>query len=235
MLLLLAVGIAVGYFLLHDAGSSVSSVREISLPVPVSVSEHLQLAKIPVTEMVQVPTPPPPPLTTTQDTVCRLEHAASHPVGQRMRNAVQTYPMQGWMSWAEYQCETNCNKEGTRCIDENLFLHVAREFVRLGLRDAGYNYIWIDDCWMLRKRTEKGMEADPKRFPHGIKWLAEQIHGMGLKLGIYLNNGKWTCQHYAGSEGYLTQDVETIASWDVDGLKLDGCYMTMNTFKRVND
>ena len=58
---------------------------------------------------------------------------------------------------------------------------------------------------------------------------------MGLKLGIYLNNGKWTCQHYAGSEGYLTQDVETIASWDVDGLKLDGCYMTMNTFKRVND
>ena len=90
MLLLLAVGIAVGYFLLHDAGSSVSSVREISLPVPVSVSEHLQLAKIPVTE-----------ITTTQDTVCRLEHAASRPVGQRMRSAVQTYPMQGWMSWAE--------------------------------------------------------------------------------------------------------------------------------------
>lgn len=58
---------------------------------------------------------------------------------------------------------------------------------------------------------------------------------MGLKLGIYLNNGKWTCQHYAGSEGYLTADVQKIASWEVDGLKLDGCYMTMNTFNRVND
>jgi hypothetical protein len=139
------------------------------------------------------------------------------------------------MSWAEYQCETNCDKPNTRCIDENLFLHVAREFVRLGLKEAGYTYIWIDDCWMLRTRTAKGIEADPTRFPHGIAWLAEQLHGMGLKLGIYLNNGKWTCQHYAGSEGTLTEDVATIAGWKVDGLKLDGCYMSMPTFNRVND
>ena len=83
--------------------------------------------------------------------------------------------------------------------------------------------------------TSSQSKADPTRFPHGIKWLADQLHGMGLKLGIYLNNGKWTCQHYAGSEGYLTADVQRIASWEVDGLKLDGCYMTMNTFNRVND
>jgi hypothetical protein len=58
---------------------------------------------------------------------------------------------------------------------------------------------------------------------------------VGLKLGIYLNNGKWTCQHYAGSEGYLAEDVRTIAGWKVDGLKLDGCYMGMDTYNRVND
>ena len=102
-----------------------------------------------------------------------------------------------------YQCETNCDKPGTRCIDENLFLDVARAFVKNGMKAAGYNYIWIDDCWMLRKRADgaQGMVADPARFPHGIGWLSDRIHEMGLKLGIYLNNGAWTCQHYAGSEG----------------------------------
>ena len=54
-------------------------------------------------------------------------------------------------------------------------------------------------------------------------WFVSWVRGM--KLGIYLNNGRFTCQHFAGSEGHLAEDVAKIASWGVDGLKLDGCYM----------
>jgi hypothetical protein len=209
--------------------------RDGTGPSPAQLVPGAARIRAPAIITTTMPATPAATTTTTTRPLCLLRNDPPKAVGTRMRSAVQAHPMQGWMSWAEYQCETNCNKENTRCIDENLFLHVAKEFVRLGLKDAGYTYIWIDDCWMLRTRTEKGIEADPERFPHGIAWLAEQLHTMGLKLGIYLNNGKWTCQHYAGSEGTLAQDVATIAGWKVDGLKLDGCYMSMPTFNRVND
>lgn len=67
----------------------------------------------------------------------------------------------------------------------------------------------------------------------GIAWLAEQIHNLGLKLGIYLNNGKFTCQHFAGSEGFLKEDISLLGTWKVDGLKLDTCYISKETFDNV--
>ena len=91
----------------------------------------------------------------------------------------------------------------------------------------------IDDCWPSKERDRAGrLVADPERFPHGIKWLAEQLHGMGVKLGIYEDYGTKTCGGYPGSMDYISVDCETFASWDVDMLKMDGCNSntsTMNT------
>ena len=83
----------------------------------------------------------------------------------------------------------------------------------------------IDDCWMTHDRDENGrLYPDPERFPHGIKWLADYAHSKGVKLGIYNDYGTKTCGGYMGSEGYLMLDAKTFAEWEVDYLKMDGCY-----------
>ena len=83
----------------------------------------------------------------------------------------------------------------------------------------------IDDCWMTHERDEHGkLQADPDRFPHGIKWIADYAHAKGIKLGIYNDYGKKTCGGYPGSEGHLLDDARTFAEWEIDYLKMDGCY-----------
>ena len=93
------------------------------------------------------------------------------------------------------------------------------------MKDAGYQYINIDDCWSLeRARDANGaLQPDPTRFPNGIKPVADYVHGLGLKLGIYGDRGIETCGHRAGSEGHEVQDAMTFASWGVDYLKYDNC------------
>ena len=93
-----------------------------------------------------------------------------------------------------------------------------------GMKDAGYQYVNIDDCWSLAARAAEGsLQHDPARFPDGIKPLADYVHSLGLKLGIYGDRGIETCGHRAGSEGHEVQDAMTFASWGVDYLKYDNC------------
>ncbi|KAK6172928.1 hypothetical protein SNE40_016490 [Patella caerulea] len=102
---------------------------------------------------------------------------------------------------------------------------MADELVKGGYKDVGYEYVNIDDCWPLVNRDAKGfLVADPKRFPSGIKALADYVHSKGLKLGIYGDFGTKTCGGYPGSKFYMEQDANTFASWGIDSLKLDGCY-----------
>ena len=88
---------------------------------------------------------------------------------------VKTPPM-GWNSW---------NTFGEN-INEQLIIETADAMVSTGLKDAGYEYIVIDDCWSLRERDENGdLVPDPEKFPHGMKYLADYIHSKGLKFGMY--------------------------------------------------
>jgi YVTN family beta-propeller protein len=120
----------------------------------------------------------------------------------------------GFNSWYQYRCS----------ISENIMLATAQSLVSSGLGKLGYNYVNLDDCWMASTRASDGqLQADPTRFPHGIAWLADQIHGMGLKLGIYESVGDTTCQSLPGMLGHYQQDADTFASWGVDFLKVDTC------------
>ncbi|KIH52302.1 hypothetical protein ANCDUO_17597 [Ancylostoma duodenale] len=95
-----------------------------------------------------------------------------------------------------------------------------------GYLEAGYNRVHIDDCWMERARDDRGrLVADLKRFPSGIKKLAKYMHDRSLELGIYEDFGTKTCEGYPGSLDHLKTDADTFASWDVDYVKLDGCYV----------
>ena len=83
-----------------------------------------------------------------------------------------------------------------------------------GFKKAGYEYIIIDDCWLDRERSSEGkLRPDPKRFPSGIKALADYIHSKGLKFGIYEDYGNFTCGGYPGILGHLEIDAQTMAEW----------------------
>jgi len=120
----------------------------------------------------------------------------------------------GWNSWNRFQ---------TR-IDESLIRDSAEAIVENGMRDAGYRYVVIDDGWEAPERDPAGdLVADPERFPSGMKALAEHVHRLGLRFGIYTDAGTRTCAGYVGSLGYEFRDARRFAEWDVDYVKIDWC------------
>ncbi|MDE3180087.1 MAG: glycoside hydrolase family 27 protein, partial [Acidobacteriota bacterium] len=130
-------------------------------------------------------------------------------------------PPMGWNDWAHYQCGYTADT----------ILSNARALVSTGLAARGYDTVTIDDCWMRKDRNASGnLQANPERFPHGMKPVAQAIHAMGLKFGIYEDAGYATCGGFAGSgqpkgggKDHFRQDARLFASWGVDYLKLDGC------------
>jgi len=145
-------------------------------------------------------------------------------LARALDNGVARTPPMGWLAWERFRCNIDCKNFPDACIDENLFMAMADQLVKLGLKDLGYNLVNIDDCWPAMKRDAQGMlVSDPVRFPHGIKYLADYMHTRGLQLGIYEDFGNETCGGYPGSYGFIETDANTFASWDVDMLKLDGC------------
>ncbi|KAG7279327.1 hypothetical protein CRUP_019023 [Coryphaenoides rupestris] len=112
-------------------------------------------------------------------------------VGIALDNGLALKPTMGWLHWARFI--------------ERLFMQTADVMVRDGWRDAGYEYVCVDDCWPSRRRDASG-----------------------LKLGIYSDVGAYTCAGYPGSLGYYETDAQTFADWGVDLLKFDGCNMKGN-------
>lgn len=123
-------------------------------------------------------------------------------------------PPMGWNSWNCFSCDVN-----ERQIREMADLIVAN-----GMRDAGYTYVNVDDCWQVRRDADGNIVVDSVRFPSGIKALADYIHSKGLKFGIYSCAGSLTCAGRPGSRGYQFQDARTYAEWGVDFLKYDWCF-----------
>jgi len=135
-------------------------------------------------------------------------------------NGLALTPPMGFNDWYQYRCT----------VSETNILANAQALVSNGLAELGYDYVNLDDCWMASTRAADGqLQADPARFPHGIKWLADQLHAMGLKLGVYESIGTTTCQRLPGSAEHYQQDADTFASWGVDFLKFDYCGVPSGT------
>ena len=122
-------------------------------------------------------------------------------------------PPMGWNSWNTFRLE----------INEDLVRGIADVFVERGFKDAGYEYIVIDDGWQIDRDAEGNIIADKKKFPSGIKALADYVHSKGLKFGLYSDAGYKTCGGFPGSRGYEYQDARQYAAWGVDYLKYDWC------------
>ena len=132
---------------------------------------------------------------------------------QKFPGLAPTPPM-GWNSW---------NTFGTN-VDEKLIQEMADAMIASGMRDAGYNYIVVDDGWEAESRdTEGNLVPDPRRFPGGMKALGDYLHAKGFKFGIHNDAGTRTCNGFPGGRGHEFQDARTYASWGVDYLKYDWC------------
>nr|XP_031527651.1 alpha-N-acetylgalactosaminidase isoform X3 [Vicugna pacos] len=142
-------------------------------------------------------------------------------------NGLLRTPPMGWLAWERFRCNIDCNEDPKNCISEWLFMEMADRLAQDGWRDLGYVYLNIDDCWIGGRDAKGNLVPDPKRFPNGIAFLADYVHSLGLKLGIYEDMGSFTCMGYPGTTlDKVIQDAQTFAEWKVDMLKLDGCFST---------
>ncbi len=159
--------------------------------------------------------------------------------------------LQGWLSWEKFRCNVHCSHDPANCISERLFMETADSMIADGFRDAGYEFVIIDDCWLAKERDEGGkLQPDPDRFPTGMTAFGRYLHKRcgihvlannpcpwnlrvmvsdgrsmcgrrKLKFGIYGDIGTKTCGGYPGMAAHLKQDAQTYADWGVDYLKVD--------------
>jgi alpha-galactosidase len=133
-----------------------------------------------------------------------------------MTPSLASTPPMGWNSWNTFG----------HAINETVVRETADALVSSGLKDHGYNYIVIDDCWSIKDRRDANGDLipDPDKFPTGMKALADYVHSKGFKFGTYSDAAEQTCAGFPGSFGFEQQDANLWASWDVDFLKYDYCH-----------
>ncbi len=155
---------------------------------------------------------------------------AKNALGQARRNfkivcgdTLALTPHMGWNSW--YIWENN--------VTDQIMRNAADAMVSTGLKDHGWSYINIDDCWMVKSgstdpmlggqpRDAQGNINPNKRFPN-MKAMTDYIHGKGLKAGIYTSPGPLTCGGYEAAYKHEEQDARQFAAWGFDFLKYDWC------------
>jgi alpha-galactosidase len=150
-------------------------------------------------------------------TACVARSGSGAAVAPTVRDAaagLAPTPPMGWNSWNRFHCD----------INERLIRETADAMVESGMRDAGYRYVNIDDCWEAPARDANGdLVADSTRFPGGLAAVADYVHARGLKLGIYSSAGTATCQKRPASLDHEIADARKFATWGVDYVKYDNC------------
>ncbi|HLJ98278.1 MAG TPA: glycoside hydrolase family 27 protein, partial [Streptosporangiaceae bacterium] len=144
--------------------------------------------------------------------------AASHAEpALALSNGLAPTPPMGWNDWNAFGCN----------VSAQLVEQTADAMVADGMKAAGYQYVNIDDCWAMPNRDANGnLVPNPAKFPDGIKPVADYVHSLGLKLGIYEDSGTATCSKsggFSGSLGHEDADALQFAQWGVDYLKYDDC------------
>ncbi|KAH8799460.1 alpha-galactosidase [Xylogone sp. PMI_703] len=141
-------------------------------------------------------------------------------IERRISNGVGRTPALGWNSWNAFGCSG---------ASASSALTAANQLVNLGLKQLGYEYVNIDDCWSQQQRNGSGyLVPDLTKWPNGIPAVVDKIHGMGLKFGLYGDAGTKTCAGHPGSQGHEQQDADLLGSWGVDYWKYDNCYTACN-------
>jgi alpha-galactosidase len=150
------------------------------------------------------------------ETMMRLfsTFALSH-IALAYDNGVGLTPPMGWNSWNKFHCEK---------LEESLIHDTAHVMVELGLKDLGYVYLNLDDCWQKYRNITGYIVEDKSKFPSGIAALSEYVHSLGLRFGLYSDSGVMTCQRRPGGLGFEEEDAAIYKEWKIDYLKYDNCF-----------
>ena len=142
-------------------------------------------------------------------------------------------PPMGWNSWNKFACDG---------LNETVIKGMADAFITSGMKDAGYQYVNLDDCWMDGRDASGKFKVNTSKFPSGMPALADYIHAKGLKIGLYSTPNTKTCAGiyggYAGGVGskdHETTDAQTFAAWGIDYLKYDKCQGDLSRFAVMRD
>ena len=123
-------------------------------------------------------------------------------------------PFMGWLSWNSVEGD----------VSEDIVKRVADLFLENGLYKAGWNTVMMDDLWQAPTRSDEGKPLPhPKRFPNGLRAVADYVHSKGMKFGLYTDAANKTCAGAFGSYGYEHTDAQQYADWQVDIVKCDYC------------
>eukprot|EP00937_MAST-01D_sp_MAST-1D-sp2_P000224 g224.t1 len=157
-----------------------------------------------------------------------LASACAYDNGEHSRK-----PALGWNTWCTLSdCHNGDNKYFDRC-NEFEVMSIADAMIDSGMHELGFNHVNLDDCWADMERDAHGnIQPDPARFPSGMKAVADKLHAMGLKFGLYTSMGDSTCNpggrphKIPGSFGHYKEDAATIASWNLDYVDWCGGHLT---------
>ena len=116
-------------------------------------------------------------------------------------NGLNLVPQMGWDNWNAFGCN----------INESVLLSTAQKMVDYGLRDLGYNYVVLDDCWSEGRNASGYLVPNHQTFPNGMRYVADQLHDIGMKFGMYSSAGIYTCGRYPASLGNEQKDADFFA------------------------
>ena len=160
-----------------------------------------------------------------------------------LQNGLAITPPMGFLSWERFACEVDCVRHPDRCVSADLYKAMADEIVSKGLRELGYVYVNIDDCWSEKSRTPDGhLLPDSTRFggETGMMELAQYMHDRGLRLGLYSDIGNATCEKYpavgqvdTSNSSYMARDISKFIEWGIDSLKVDGCNANFTSLRSL--
>lgn len=136
------------------------------------------------------------------------------PIVHGVNNGLARTPQMGWNNWNSLGCD----------VAQDSILNIAKILKDVGLRDVGYNYVVLDDCWQDGRGKDGRIIVDKKKFPKGMEYMSSQIHDMGFLYGMYSSAGEMTCARFEGSLDHEEADAQAWADWGVDYLKYDNCY-----------
>jgi alpha-galactosidase len=122
---------------------------------------------------------------------------------RRLDDGLARTPPMGFNTWNKFSCN----------VSDAMIRGIADAMVSSGMRDAGYQYVVIDDCWQVAREGTGRIVADPQRFPNGMRALADYVHSKGLKFGLYTDAGRRTCEGRPGSYRFYEQDARTYSEW----------------------
>lgn len=139
----------------------------------------------------------------------------------KANNILAKTPPMGWNSW---------NWFGKDNINENLIREVIDAMVSEGLKDAGYTYVVVDGGWRADELGPNGeLKVDKKKFPNGMKALADYAHSKGLKFGLHTVPGSHDCGcDKVGGWGNEEVQVKQFEDWGLDFVKLDRCRFSLD-------